>query len=139
MRRPLFKKPAHWNRALSWGASYWGVYAALDYCLSDTLPSLLQPNQYVPDPSYWSAGLLALPIMIGNGTLLGAVASLLCGKSGAALSVIAVFAVVVGADSNPGLMPLLITLAVPLALGAVVVWANFDEARARRLDRKSVV
>ncbi len=120
------------RRTLAWAASYWGVYAALDYCLSDTLPSLLHANEYVPDPSYWNAGLLSLLMIVAAGTLLGAVAGLLCGRGGAALTVIAVFAAVVGASSSPGLLPLLTTLAVPLAMGAVVLWANFNEARARR-------
>ncbi len=120
------------RRTLALSSSYWGVYAALDYCLSDTLSAVLQPSQYVPDPSYWNAGLLALLIITGAGTPLGAVAGLLCGRDGAALSVIAVFAVVVGASSSPGLTPLFVTLAVPLALGAVVLWSNVYQARAQR-------
>jgi len=120
------------GRALSWGAVYWGFYAAVDYGLSDVLPTLLRPAQYVPDSSYWNAGVTALIAMILAGTMLGAAAgwlwsaigNVVAGQrasrpeqaklaAGACFSVIVVFAGVVGAKSGGGVEPLLLTLALP--------------------------
>src|SRR5216683_2447010 len=95
------------RRALSWGAVYWGVYAAVDYGLSDALPPLLRPAQYVPDSSYWNTGVAAFIAMIVGGTIVGAAAGLFWNAvanrraseaseskvaGGACFSVIAVFA-----------------------------------------------
>jgi arylsulfatase A-like enzyme len=134
-------------RALSWGTVYWGFYAAVDYCLSDAVPPLLRPAQFVPDSSYWNAGVTALIAMILGGAILGAAAGLLWNAvgnqkasaateaklaGGACLSVIAVFAGVVGARSGRGVLTLALTLALPVALAAVVLWASLNESRARR-------
>ena len=59
------------GRALSWSALYWGFYSAVDYGLSDALPPLLRPAQYVPDSSYWNAGVTALLAMILGGAIVG--------------------------------------------------------------------
>ena len=90
------------GRAFSWGAIYWGFYAAIDYGLSDALAPLLRPAQYVPDSSYWNAGVAALLAMIVGGAIVGAAAGLLWTAvanqteaklaGGASFSVIAVFA-----------------------------------------------
>src|SRR5258706_9093025 len=135
------------GRALSWSALYWGFYTAVDYCLSDALPPLLRPAQYVPDSSYWNAGVTALVAMILGGAILGAAAGWLWNAvanqrasdvteaklaGGACFSVVAVFAGVVGARSARGVLPLALTLALPVALAAVVLWASPNESRARR-------
>jgi arylsulfatase A-like enzyme len=136
------------SRALSWGAVYWGFYAAVDYGLSDALPPLLRPAQFVPDASYWNAGVTALIAMILGGAMVGAAAALLwtavAGRTdseapearlvaGACFSVIAVFAVVVGANSGRGVLPLVLALALPVTLATVVLWASLSEGRARQL------
>src|ERR1700680_255842 len=135
-------------RALSWGAVYWGFYAAVDYGLSDALPPLLRPAQYVPDSSYWNAGVAALIAMILGGAIAGAAAGLLWTAvanhvasgaveakraAGACLSVIAVFAGVVAVNSGRGLLPLVLALALPVALAVIVLWASLNESRARQL------
>ena len=51
---------------------------------------------------------------------------------GACFSVIAVFAGVVGANSGRGVFPLVLALALPVTLAAVVLWASLSESRARR-------
>jgi len=134
------------GRALSWGAVYWGVYAAVDYGLSDALPPLLRPAQYVPDSSYWNAGVAALIAMILGGAIVGAAAGLLWtavanhGASsaceakltaGACFSVIAAFAGVVAAKTSRGVLPLIFTLALPVTLAAVGLWASLSDGRAR--------
>jgi arylsulfatase A-like enzyme len=135
------------GRALSWGAAYGGFYAAVDYGLSDALPPLLRPAQFVPDASYWNAGVTALIAMILGGAIVGAAAASLWNAvanqrasdasesklaAGAGVSVIAVFAGVVGVNSGRGLAPLVLALAFPVALPAVVLWASLNESRARR-------
>ena len=139
------------GRALSWGAVYWGFYAAVDYGLSDALPPLLRPAQYVPDSFYWNAGVTALIAMIVGGAIVGAAAGLTWSAlwnavasrtassvseaklAGAAcFSVIAVFAGVVGAKTSRGVLPLILTLALPVTLAAVVLWASLNKNRARR-------
>jgi arylsulfatase A-like enzyme len=135
------------GRALSWGAVYWGFYAAVDYGLSEALPPLLRPAQYVPDASYWNAGVTALIAMIAGGAIVGAATGLFWNAvasrrpsgtadanlaAGACVSVIAVFAGVVGAKTSRGVLPLVLTLALPLTLAAVVLWASLSESRAPR-------
>jgi arylsulfatase A-like enzyme len=135
------------GRALSWGTVYWGFYAAVDYCLSDVLPPLLRPAQYVPDSSYWNAGVTALIAMVLGGAIVGAAAGLFWNSvanqrasdpgeaklaGGACFSVIAVFAGVVGAKTSRGVLPLVLALAVPATMAAVVLWASLNERRARQ-------
>jgi arylsulfatase A-like enzyme len=135
------------GRALSWSALYWGFYAAVDYGLSDALPPLLRPAQYVPDSSYWNAGVTALVAMILGGAILGAAAGWLWNAvanqkasdateaklaAGACFSVIAVFGGVVGAKTGRGVLPLALTLAFPVASAAIVLWASLNESRARQ-------
>src|SRR6266849_506360 len=135
------------GRALSWGAVYWGFYSAMDYGLSDALPPLLQAAQYVPDSSYWNAGVTALIAMLLGGAIVGAAAGWLWNAvanqktsnateaklaAGACFSVIAVFGGVVGAKSGRGVSPLVLALALPVALAAVVLWASLSEKRARQ-------
>jgi arylsulfatase A-like enzyme len=134
------------RRALSWGAVYWGFYAAVDYGLSDALPPLLRPAQYVPDASYWNAGVAAFIAMIVGGAIVGAAAGLFWNAvanrraseasesklaGGACFSVIAVFACVIGAHSGRG-VPLVLALALPMAVAAAVLWASLCEKRARQ-------
>src|SRR5258706_11706008 len=119
------------GRALSWGALYWGFYAAVDYGLSDALPPLLRPAQYVPDSSYWNAGVMALVAMILGGAIVGAAAGLLWNAvanreasgateaklaGGACFSVGSVFGGVVGSHTRRGVLPLGFALAFPAAL-----------------------
>src|SRR5258706_12736521 len=114
------------GRALSWGALYWGFYAAVDYGLSDALPPLLRPAQYVADSSYWNAGVTALVATILGGAIVGAGAGLLWNAvantkasdateaklaAGACFSVIGVFGCVVGAKTGRVVLPLVLALA----------------------------
>jgi len=131
------------SHALSWGAVYWGFYAAIDYGLSDALAPLLRPAQYVPDSSYWNSGVAALLAMIVGGAIVGAAAGLLWTAvanqteaklaGGASFSVIAVFAGVVAANSGRGVLPLVLALALPAALAVIVLWASLNESRAQQL------
>lgn len=117
--------------ALIRGATWWGFFAALSYCFSDTTVHWLRPSMYVPDDTYWNMGLVTLLLMVAGGAVVGALFSLMLPRCGAPLSITLAFGTLMATVAR-GIGPVIINIAVPLVAAGFLLWTSATEERFRR-------